>query len=308
MARFCRVPRPATEVRSERASGIAASRRQRRSPALRAVCGGCGDPGAGAADGRRRHHGAPRPAGAAHGERQARLERLLEGHARRRVPGGNIGKDLPGWKLPLTPAGEAALQHNLTATIDPESLCIIGGIPRHNASGLPFEILQGANKVVFMYWYSYFRLMPFTPGLKHSDDPDPSFFGEEIGRWEGRYAGHRFDRVQGREGVDRRERQPAQRRAARRRTLDAGPTTTTSTWTRCIEDPKFYTRPFTYARTWVLGEPDEQIQEYSCSENNVDAAHLGFGPGPIRPDGTRGYLIPRRFRRLFPGPVLPGRR
>src|SRR5687768_17064522 len=54
-------------------------------------------------------------------------------------PVGNIGKDLPGWKLPLTPAGEAALQHNLTATIDPESLCIIGGIPRHNASGLPFE-------------------------------------------------------------------------------------------------------------------------------------------------------------------------
>ena len=35
-------------------------------------------------------------------------------------PGGNIGKDLPGWKLPLTPAGEAALKHNLTATVDPE--------------------------------------------------------------------------------------------------------------------------------------------------------------------------------------------
>src|SRR5215471_7983236 len=49
-------------------------------------------------------------------------------------PGGNIGKDLPGWKLPLTPAGEAALKHNLTTTVDPEALCIIGGIPRHNAS------------------------------------------------------------------------------------------------------------------------------------------------------------------------------
>ena len=28
-------------------------------------------------------------------------------------PGGNIGKDLPGWKLPLTPAGEAALKQAL---------------------------------------------------------------------------------------------------------------------------------------------------------------------------------------------------
>src|SRR6185436_18345982 len=94
-------------------------------------------------------------------------------------PGGNIGKDLPGWKLPLTPAGEAALQHNLTKTIDPEALCIIGGIPRHNASGLPFEVLQGRNKVVFLYWYSYFRLIPIDPTRKHSEDHDPSFFGEE---------------------------------------------------------------------------------------------------------------------------------
>jgi hypothetical protein len=100
-------------------------------------------------------------------------------------PVGNIGKDLPGWKLPLTPAGEAALKHNLTATIDPESLCIIGGIPRHNASGLPFEVLQGNNKIVFLYWYSYFRLIPIDPNRKHSDDPDPSFFGEELGKWEG---------------------------------------------------------------------------------------------------------------------------
>jgi len=101
------------------------------------------------------------------------------------VPVGNMAKDLPGLKLPLTPAGEAALQHNLTATIDPESLCIIGGIPRHNASGLPFEVLQGARKIAFLYWYSYYRLIPLDPKRKHSDDPDPSFFGEELGHWEG---------------------------------------------------------------------------------------------------------------------------
>src|SRR4029078_11508492 len=36
-------------------------------------------------------------------------------------PGGNIGKDLPGWKLPLTPAGESALKHNVTPTAHPQS-------------------------------------------------------------------------------------------------------------------------------------------------------------------------------------------
>src|SRR5438093_1418950 len=101
------------------------------------------------------------------------------------TPVGNIGKDLPDFKLPLTPAGEAALQHNLTATIDPESLCIIGGIPRHNASGLPFEVLQGANKIAFMYWYSYFRLIPIDAKSKHSAVPAPEFLGEGLRRWEG---------------------------------------------------------------------------------------------------------------------------
>ena len=57
-----------------------------------------------------------------------------------------------------------------------------------------------------------------------------------------------------------------------------------------IEDLKFYTRPFNYSRTWVAGKPDEEVHEYACSENNVDREHLGFGPGPIRPDGTRGYI------------------
>src|SRR4051812_3301358 len=36
-------------------------------------------------------------------------------------PGGNIGKDLPGFKLPFTPEGEKALVFNRTKTVDPEA-------------------------------------------------------------------------------------------------------------------------------------------------------------------------------------------
>jgi hypothetical protein len=95
-------------------------------------------------------------------------------------PGGNIAKDLPGLQLPLTPSGEAAWKHNTTATIDPESLCILGGIPRHNASGLPFQVIQSPKYVAFLYFYSYYRLIP-TDGRKHDEDPGPSFFGDEVG-------------------------------------------------------------------------------------------------------------------------------
>jgi len=236
--------------------------------------------------------------------------RMADGHpdfsgywkgTRDTTPVGNIGKDLPGFKLPLTPAGEAALQHNLTATIDPESLCIIGGIPRHNASGLPFEILHGAKKIAFLYWYSYYRLIPIDPKRKHSDDPDPSFFGEELGHWEGDTlvidsVGFKDEKV----WIDE----------------NANPHSdalhVVERWTRpdadhihvetLIEDSKFYTRPFKYSRTWVPGKPEEEIQEYSCSENNVDKEHLGFGPGPIRPDGTRGYVDPAPLPPPVPRP------
>jgi hypothetical protein len=207
------------------------------------------------------------------------------------VPVGNIAKDLPGLKLPLTPAGEAALKHNLTQTIDPESLCILGGIPRHNASGLPFEVLQNAKNVAFLYFYSYYRRIPIDAARKHAEDPDPSFFGEEIGHWEGDTlvidsTGFKDDKV----WIDE----------------NANPHSdalhVVERWTRpdanhihvdtLIEDSKFYTKPFTYSRTWVAGPPNEELHEYSCSENNVDRDHLGPGPGPIRKDGTRGYEDP----------------
>jgi hypothetical protein len=220
-------------------------------------------------------------------------------------PGGNIAKDLPEFKLPLTPAGEAALKHNLTATVDPEALCIPGGIPRHNASGLPFEVLQGANnKIAFLYFYSYFRLIPIDSQRKHSDDPDPSFFGEEIGRWDGDTlvidsVGFKDEKVWIDENAN--PHSDALHVVERWSRPDEGHLHVET----LIEDPKFYTRPFTYARTWVLGTKDEEIHEYACSENNVDQKHLGFGPGPIRKDGTRGYENPAPLPPPLPKKATP---
>ena len=207
---------------------------------------------------------------------------------RNTTPVGNIAKDLPNHKLPFTPAGEAAWKHNMTATIDPESLCIPGGIPRHDASALPFEVLQGAGKVAFLYWYTYFRLIPIEAKRKHSEDPDPSFFGEELARWEG-------DTLV----VDSIGFKDTQVWIDENANPHSDALHVVERWTRpdydhihveaLIEDPKFYTKSLNYSRTWVLGKPGEQLHEYACSENNVDREHLQFGPGPIRPDGTRGF-------------------
>ena len=205
-------------------------------------------------------------------------------------PVGNIGKDLPGFKLPLTPAGRTALEYNLTKTIDPESLCIIGGMPRHAASALPFEIVQNRNRVVFLYMYTYFRVVPLGR-RKHDPDADPSFFGDKIGWWDG-------DTLI----IDSVGFKDKQMWIDENANPQSDAMHVVERWTRpdashlhlelTIGDPKYYTHPFKYARTWLAGAPGEGLKEYSCSENNIDRDHLGPGPGPIRPDGTRGYRVP----------------
>jgi len=150
--------------------------------------------------------------------------------------------------------------------------------------------VQGPKTVVFLYFYSYYRLIP-VDGRKHSDDPDPSFFGEEIGRWEGDTlvidsTGFKDDKVWIDENAN--PHSDALHVVERWTRPDAGHIHVET----LIEDPKFYTKPFTYSRTWIAGAPGQLLNEYSCSENNVDRDHLGFGPGPIRPDGTRGFIDP----------------
>jgi hypothetical protein len=219
--------------------------------------------------------------------------------SRKDKPIGNLGKDMPGYELPFTAAGEAALKYNVEHTIDPEALCIVGGLPRHNASGLPFQLLQGADHAVFLYWYTTYRLVPFD-GRKHADDPDPSFFGEEIGSWDG-------DTFVIDSNAFKEKRTWADENA----NPHSDQQHVVERWTRpdighlhvdmVVTDPKLYTAPIHYQRTWLLGKPGDEVREYSCSEDNVDAPHLGPGPGPIGSDGQRGY------EKLTPLPPPPSK-
>lgn len=204
-------------------------------------------------------------------------------------PGGNIGKDQPSFKLPLTPAGEKALQYNLTQTVDPEAVCILGGIPRHNASGLPFEILHTPKRLATLYVYNTHRWV-WIDGRKQDEDPEPRYFGNAVGHWEGdtlviESAGFK-DSKDGKLWID----ENANPQSEKTRVVER--------WSRpdfdhislhmTIDDPVYYTKPFTFERTWVHGKPGEGLTEYACNENNIDAHHIGPGPGPIGPDGNRG--------------------
>jgi hypothetical protein len=88
--------------------------------------------------------------------------------------GANINKDLPGKELPYTPDGAAAYQFNLTQAVDPQSLCIIIGQPRADVDGRPFEIVQNANRMAFLYERDASRRV-IRLGSQHPSDPEPSF-------------------------------------------------------------------------------------------------------------------------------------
>jgi hypothetical protein len=218
-------------------------------------------------------------------------------HASKDKPIGNLGKDYPKYKLPFTPAGEAAHKFNVEHTVDPEALCIVGGLPRHNASGLPFQLLQGEDHTVFLYWYTTYRLVP-VDGRKHDPDPDPSFFGEELGSWDGETfvvdsIGFKQERTWADENAD--PHSDAQHVVERWTRPDIGHLHLEMT----VNDSKFYTEPVHYQRTWLLGKPQDDVHEYSCAEDNVDAPHLGPGPGKITESGERG------FDKLTPLPPPP---
>jgi hypothetical protein len=47
-----------------------------------------------------------------------------------------------------------------------------------------------------------------------------------------------------------------------------------------VEDPKYYTKPWTFSRVFSLMPPGEELYEMACDENNIDrdGGHLGYGP------------------------------
>src|SRR5262245_56614370 len=98
----------------------------------------------------------------------------------------NMDKNIPGgFKAILTPAGAAPYEQNRTKTINPEGLCLFAGIPRASISGVPFQIVQSATRVAFLYELMWtFRAIP-VDGRTLPDKPEPSFFGTSVGRWAG---------------------------------------------------------------------------------------------------------------------------
>jgi hypothetical protein len=192
----------------------------------------------------------------------------------------NMDKNVPGgFAAIFTPAGKAAYEYNKTQTVNPEGLCLFAGIPRASISGVPFEIVQNASRIAILYeLMNTFRSIPLD-GRPHPKDIEPSFFGNATGKWDGDTLV--IDSVGFKDKLswlddDAHPHSDAMRVVERWSRPDAAHLAHQVT----VEDPKFYTKAFTFDRVFTQMPAGQELMEFACDENNIDrnGGHLGFGP------------------------------
>jgi len=182
----------------------------------------------------------------------------------------DIGSALkPGDVLPLQPWA-ADLAKKRMSKDDPEANCLPTGVPR--MAPYPWKIVQRPELILFLFEgniHSYRQI--FLDGRSHPKDPDPTWYGDSIGHWEGDtlvvdtigfndhfwfdFAGHPHT-----------EKLHITERYLR---TDLGHLEDEVT----IDDPGAYTKPFTMYGHFPL-QADTEIMEYICNENNQDVQHI----------------------------------
>ena len=193
-------------------------------------------------------------------------------------PIGDIAQGLmPGEEISLTPWSKKIMDTRQTKD-DPEANCLPTGVPR--IAPYPWRVLQTSTHIFYLFEGNIhsFRQI-FIDGRKHLVDPDPTWYGDSIGSWDGDtlvvdtigyndkfwfdFSGHpHSEQLHTIERISR---------------PDLG---TLDIETQII-DPVAYTKPFKIKFTATL-RPGEELMEYICQENQQDAIHLQGPAGPPR--------------------------
>jgi hypothetical protein len=190
----------------------------------------------------------------------------------------NILADFKPEDAPLRPAAAQLLrQHGARMGIDnPDNRCAPMGVPRADLIGFPFKIIQTPDVTVMMYEADSSHRQVYTDGRRLPIDPQPSWLGYSVGRWEDGTlivdtVGFNDQGWLDALGTPRSEALRVQERFHRR---DFGHMDVQVT----VEDPVIFTTPVNLKFTELL-LPDTDILESFCNENEKDRQHL-IVPGP----------------------------
>ena len=184
----------------------------------------------------------------------------------------NILADFKPEEAPMRPEAAATLRLRMqTLGKDgPSSHCLPAGVP-FSTLITPFKMIQTPVEIVVLHEGNNPPRQIYTDGRKLSADPEPSWMGYSVGKWQGDTLVVDSNGFNDRTWLDAlgHPHSESMHIVERFRRIDFGRMEIEMT----IDDPKMYTQPFTVKFPLHL-MPDTDILESVCAENERDRPHL----------------------------------
>jgi hypothetical protein len=181
--------------------------------------------------------------------------------------------DFPADAKPMRPAALELFRKNLVTKANSSSArCLPQGLPRTDINSYgPFKIIQTPGIIAVLYEVDNTHRQIYTDGRPLPVDPQPAWGGYSVGKWDGDTlvvdaAGFNDQTWLDSGGHPHSDALRVHERFTRR---DFGHMDLSLT----VEDPKMYSRPIMFTVTELL-EPDSDILESVCNENEKDRVHL----------------------------------
>lgn len=186
----------------------------------------------------------------------------------------NILQDFTPETAPVRPEVGAVLNRrgDNKPEVLPATHCLPLGVPLSTMLSEVSKIVQTPGLILIMLELGGTRQI-YTDGRKHVPDSSPSWLGYSVGRWQGDTLVVETTGFNGKSWLDLiGHPQSEQARIVERyRRRDVGHMDVETT----IDDPTWYTKPFTVKVTHVL-QADTDILEYFCTENELDRRRMGL--------------------------------
>jgi hypothetical protein len=183
----------------------------------------------------------------------------------------NVAADLK--EVPFQPWAEAEYKKRVDTLgkDDPNNFCLPSGYPEKDAVTSPWKIVQTPGLVIILYESRTIFRQIFTDGRKLPVDPNPNWQGYSIGHWDGDTLVVETAGTNGKAWMDTNGHPvtEALKLTERFHRRDMGHLDLEIT----IDDPKAYTKPWTVKQVANL-QPDTELLEYICEENNRDVGHF----------------------------------
>ena len=185
----------------------------------------------------------------------------------------NLAADLKPGEVPLQPWAEAVYKERIETNgkDHPGARCWPSGIPEKNNIPDGLKVVQTPDLMLFLHESRTIYRQIFTDGRPLPKDPNPSWNGYSIGRWEGdalvvQTNGLRDDTWLDRKGSPLTD---VATLTERFRRVNYGRLEIDVT----VNDPKAYTRPWTVKLNQLI-VLNTELLDYHCLDNERDRGHM----------------------------------